>query len=247
MSETQSIRLLLTVSTLSHLSLDQIPHLISVFESTFSVALTDETTAIRDSLAKIDAHLFKSYTKPIADRLAATITAGIQSPKWAPTVPRGTDRDPSPYVYEALLDLVIVHTEVSTTAFPLTGRILKFLFEHISVCLINTFQSRQRYTLAHLMQATLDVEFLAQTLSTYTTDKAAEVQTEIYQVLDQRTDNEARVKLQNELPSLRLILKRLREGTRSQFACFRRVKRGTVIGEGRPASRGISVVSRGRE
>jgi len=96
------------------------------------------------------------------------------------------------------------------------------------------------------MQATLDVEFLAQTLSAYTTEKAAEVQTEIYQVLDQRTDNEARVKLQNELPSLRLTLKRLREGTRSQFACFRRVKRGTV-GDGRPASRGVSMVGRGRE
>jgi exocyst complex component 2 len=220
--------------------------LISLFESTFSVALTDETATIRDVLAQIDARLFKSYTKPVADRLAATITAGIQSPTWAPSVPRGTERDPSPYVYTVLLDLVIVHTEVSTTASPLTPRILKYVFEHISLCLINTFRSRQRYTLAHLMQATLDVEFLAQTLSSYTTERAVEVQTEIYQVLDQRTDNEARVKLQNELPSLRLILKRLREGTRSQFACFKRVKRGTVV-EGRPASRGMSVSGMGRE
>ena len=82
------------------------------------------------------------------------------------------------------------------------------------------------------MQATLDVEFLSQTLAAYTTEKASQVQTEIYQVLDQKTDNAARTKLQNELPALRSVLKKLREGTRAEFACFKRVKRGTV-GEGR--------------
>lgn len=74
------------------------------------------------------------------------------------------------------------------------------------------------------MQATLDVEFMAQTLSSYTTDKASQVQTDIYQVLDGKTDNAARVRLQEELGNLRGVLKRLREGTRVEFACFRRVK-----------------------
>ena len=50
------------------------------------------------------------------------------------------------------------------------------------------------------------------------------LQTDIYQVLDTRTDNQARVNLQNELPSLRLILKRLKESTKAEFACFRRPK-----------------------
>jgi exocyst complex component 2 len=75
------------------------------------------------------------------------------------------------------------------------------------------------------MQATLDVEFMAQTLASYTTDAASQVQTDIYQVLDQKTDNAARVRLQEELGSLRSSLKRLREGTKVQFACFRRIKR----------------------
>jgi exocyst complex component 2 len=78
------------------------------------------------------------------------------------------------------------------------------------------------------MQATLDVEFISQTLATYTTDAASQTQTDIYAVLDQKTDNKARVALQEELGGLRVALKRLREGTRGQFGCFRRVKRGTV-------------------
>lgn len=75
------------------------------------------------------------------------------------------------------------------------------------------------------MQATLDVEFVAQTLSHYTTDRASELQSLVYQELDARTDNEARTRLQNELPEMRAVLKRLREASKSEFACFKKPKR----------------------
>jgi exocyst complex component 2 len=64
------------------------------------------------------------------------------------------------------------------------------------------------------MQATLDVEFVAQTLNQYTTDKASDTQSQIYLELDRGTDNDARMRLQNELPEMRATLKRLRESTR---------------------------------
>ena len=40
--------------------------------------------------------------------------------------------------------------------------------------------------------------------------------------LDRRTDDAARMRLQSELPEMRAILKKLKEGTRSEFACFRK-------------------------
>jgi len=85
---------------------------------------------------------------------------------------------------------------------------------------------------------------MAQTLASYTTEKASQIQTDIYQVLDQKTDNAARVRLQEELGSLRVSLKRLREGTKVQFACFRRVKRGTLAGGG--TGGGVEEERRGR-
>ena len=85
------------------------------------------------------------------------------------------------------------------------------------------------------MQATLDVEFLAQTLSQYTTERAGEIQSQIYLALDERTDDEARKRLQGELPGMRGVLKRLREGTRGEFGCFKRERRGRGA-EGRKAS-----------
>jgi exocyst complex component 2 len=76
------------------------------------------------------------------------------------------------------------------------------------------------------MQATLDTEFIAQGLSHYATDEAAKIQNQIYLELDQRTNNDARARLQAELGEMRGVLKRLREGTRGEFACFRKVKSG---------------------
>lgn len=226
----QSTRLLLTLSNMAAFQTDITPQLLSLFETLFSVQLTDETNRIRDVLSQLDTQLFKSYTKPHATKIASTIEAGISSPSWAPPPQPGrsvADRDPSPYVFTVLLDLVIVHTEASTTSHPLTPRILRALFESTTTSLINTFRSPSLTTISlpQLMQATLDVEFMAQTLASYTTEAASQVQTDIYQVLDQKTDNAARVRLQDELGSLRSTLKRLREGTKVQFLCFRRVRK----------------------
>jgi exocyst complex component 2 len=78
-----------------------------------------------------------------------------------------------------------------------------------------------------LMQATLDTEFIAQTMSQYSTEDASAVQSQIYVELDQRTTHEARARLQSELGEMRGILKRLREKTKGEFACFRKTKSNT--------------------
>jgi exocyst complex component 2 len=220
----QKVRLLITLSNLAHLRSEIIPQLISQFESSFSVKLTDESKTIRDVLSQIDARLFQAYVKPIVDSLQTTITAGITSKAWAPASGRPTDAQP--YIYDVLLALVLVHSEVSTTASSLTNQILSYLLEQSSLALIAAFKQRQRYTLPALMQATLDVEFMAQTLNNYTTDRASEVQSHVYLALDERTDNDARARLQGELPEMRAVLKKLREGTKGEFGCFKRERRG---------------------
>lgn len=77
------------------------------------------------------------------------------------------------------------------------------------------------------MQATLDTEFIAQTMSLYSTEEAAAVQSQIYVELDRRTTHEARARLQSELGEMRGILKKLREKTKGEFACFRKPRSGT--------------------
>lgn len=207
--------------------------MITQFENYFSVKLTDETKELRAALTSVDDKLFNAYIAPVSKQLEQVVQEGINSSNWVPESPRPTDA--RPYVYTILLDLVLVHTEVNTTASPLTAHILKTLLEEVSGSLIKAFKQRPRYTLAALMQATLDVEFLAQTMNQYTSDKAGEIQSQIYVALDERTDNDARLKLQDELQEMRGALKRLREATKVEFVCFKRQRGHTVRGEGAAA------------
>ncbi|GAB0134209.1 hypothetical protein EsDP_00002590 [Epichloe bromicola] len=220
----RNIRMLLTLSNLQALRSQVVPSLNSQFENAFSVKLTDESKTIRDVLGQIDARLFQSYTKQSIEKLSEIIKAGLSAPDWAPE-PNTRPSTAKPYVYEALLALVLVHSQLSTTAPSLTPQVLSFLLEQTSLQLLDAFRRRPRYSLEALMQATLDVEFIAQTLSHYTTDRASELQSQIYQDLDGRTDNDARARLQSELPEMRSVLKKLREASKNEFACFKKPKR----------------------
>lgn len=230
----RNVRMLLTLSNLKALRVDLVPHLVSLFESSFSVKLADESKTIRDVLGQIDSRLFQSYTRPTIAAMSATIKSGITAADWAPTSPRPDQV--RPYVYSTMLSLVLVHTEVSTTtsttSTALTSEVLSYMLEAVSQALLEAFKERPKYSLPALMQATLDTEFIAQTMSQYATEKAGKIQSQIYLELDQRTNNEARAKLQTELGDMRGVLKRLREGTRNEFACFKkpRERRGVERG-----------------
>ncbi|KAF2401738.1 exocyst complex component Sec5 [Trichodelitschia bisporula] len=241
-AQDRNIRILLTLSNIQSLRNDVVPHLVGQFETFFSVKLTDETATIRDVLSQIDSRLFTSYVQPISSRLDKIIRDGINAPSWEPDNTRPTDA--RPYVYKVLLSLVLTHSEVSTTAAPLTAPILKHLLEALSGTLMVCFKTKPRFTLSALVQATLDVEFIAQTMNNYTTERAGEIQNAIYVSLDQRTDNEARLRLQDELQEMRSTLRRLRESTKVEFVCFKRTRMNTRAGEGgRPDSR-PSIASR---
>ncbi len=235
-ASSRNVRMLLTLSNLKALRIDLVPQLVTLFESSFSVKLTDESKTIRDVLGQIDARLFQSYTRPTISTLTKTIKDGINAKDWAPT--SSSPSQVRSYVYTTMLTLVMVHTEVSTTvSMPsstssssagntsaLLTEILSYLLEAVSSALLEAFSNRkpEKYTLPALMQATLDTEFIAQTMSQYATSKASETQSEIYQVLDKRTSNDARAKLQQELGEMRITLKKLREGSRGSFGCFKK-------------------------
>lgn len=217
----QNVRMLLTLGNLQALKGEMVPNLNTNFENAFSVKLTEETKTIRDVLTQIDTRLFQSYTRPSIENIRKIVRAGVSDPNWAP--PRGEKpREVRPYVYQTLLGLVLVHTQVSTTAPTLTGQILSYLLEQTTKELLEAFKTRPKYQLEDLMQATLDVEFIAQTLSHFTTDRASELQGLVYAQLDGCTDGDARVRLQTELPEMSAVLKRLREASKVEFACFRK-------------------------
>ncbi|KHJ33923.1 putative exocyst complex component sec5 [Erysiphe necator] len=220
-SRERNVRMLLTLSNMQVLFNEVLPNLVAQFENAFAVKLTDESNIIRDVLNQIDTRLFSSFIQPYVENLRRTIRAGITSLSQPLTE---KPKDVRPYVYEVLLSLVLLHSQVFTTASSLALRILSYLLEQISEELLESLKLRSQWTLPDLMQATLDVEFISQTLTQYNTDRASDIQSQIYQELDKGTDNNSRTELQTELPEMRTVLKRLRDKSRSEFICFKKTK-----------------------
>ncbi|KAK5944506.1 Exocyst complex component S5 [Knufia obscura] len=243
-SSNRNVRMLLTMSNLKALRSEHVPNLIQLFESTFTVKLTEETDQINKKFAEIDKQLFQSYTKPTITYITHIIKDGINSPSWEPKTTRPDQV--SPYVYASLMVLVNIHTEVSTTVMlpgattsTLLHEILSYLLENMSQALLDGFKERKpnRYSLAALIQATLDTEFIAQTMSQYASKKVGEIQNEIYVELDKRTTNDARADLQKELGVMRGVLKKLRESSRNSFGCFKRARSDKPKAERQPSDR----------
>lgn len=227
----RSVRMLLIISNVKAMRSEHIPSLIQAFETSFSVKLSEEVEQINKKATETDRQLFQSYTRPTISYVTKLIKEGINSPPWEPKTSR--PEQVSPFVYAALMVLVNVHTEVSTTvasASPPTStllhEILSYLLEMVSEALLDGFKERKpnRYTLAALIQATLDTEFIAQTMSQYAGKRTGEIQNEIYVELDKRTTNDARADLQKELGVMRGVLKKLRENSRNSFGCFKRAR-----------------------
>lgn len=227
----RNIRMLLTISNLKALRSEHIPRLIQLFETSFTVKLSDEADQINRQAADVDKQLFQAYTTPTVAYITKLIKEGIHAPTWEPRTSRPDQV--SPHVYASLMVLVNTHTEISTTIMlpntsssTLLQEILSFMLENISQALVDGFKERKsnRYSLAALIQATLDTEFIAQTMSQYASKRTGEIQNEIYVELDKRTTNDARADLQKELGVMRGVLKKLREQSRNSFGCFKRAR-----------------------
>jgi exocyst complex component 2 len=215
-SHDKNVRMLLTLSNLQLLRSEIVPELISQFENAFSVSLTDESKTIRDALGQIDAQLFDEYTRPLIKNITTTIRNGILSPSWSPS-PGQQSNEVRPYVYDALLSMVEVHAQVTTTAPSLVQQVLSYLLEQLSRELLESFRQRNRYSLGELLQATLDVEFINQTLTFYNTPKASEYQQLVYVELDKGSDPQSRQGLQKQLPEMKRILSSLRKNSRAEL------------------------------
>lgn len=220
----KNVRVLLTLSNLHLLKSDLVPQLITQFENAFSIQLTEESKTVHNVLGQLDGQLFDEYTRPHVTHLTNLITTSILSPAWLG--PPSNNPMPSgvrPYVHASLLHLVQVHAEIATTSPALIPRIITFLTEKISLSLNEAFARRvaehphPAFSLTGLLQATLDVEMVNQTLSAYMTPTAQELQQNVYKNLDKGSLEEARKTLQQELGGVKAVLQRERKATRSEL------------------------------
>ncbi|KAI5992863.1 hypothetical protein EDC04DRAFT_2910949 [Pisolithus marmoratus] len=217
-------RVLLVLSNFAYLSSTLIPNMMSQLESVFGTsAETDRKTLVK-VVQELDKTLFDGYVKPKAAVVASILKEGILDPDmdWYET-PQPTEI--RPYMYRVLMTLVGIHAQVSHIAEGLLDRVIYALVDDAAEEALRSFQQVKRFGMGGMLRATLEIEFMHQTLARYVSPLAAKTLSELYTKISQAyarrlTDDN----LQGNLDSVKKILAESRRATGIEFMCFRQPK-----------------------
>ncbi|KDR72595.1 hypothetical protein GALMADRAFT_252744 [Galerina marginata CBS 339.88] len=217
-------RLLVVISNFNHLSKALVPSMLAQVESAFGLSMVEDRKTLMIVVAELDKTLFEGYLKSKSESVTALLRGGILDSQmdWYET-PQPTDI--RPYMYETLMTLVGVHAQVCNIADPLLDRTLNGLVEELANEALRCFRQVKRFGMGGMLRATLEIEFMHQTLGRYVTPAAAKTLSDLYNRISQayarRPGDE---NLQANLDGVKKTLAETRRATGIEFLCFRQTK-----------------------
>ncbi|KAI5478551.1 exocyst complex component sec5 [Pseudohyphozyma bogoriensis] len=217
-------RILLTVSNLTHLRTVSIPRMVNQFQVAFRLDMSSDVQMLMDVTDQLDKILFDDYVKRKSADVAKIIKKGVLggTVDWF-EAPKPTEVHP--FIYDALLSLVLVHAQVSATARPLVARTLGSLVEELAKVSLEAFSQVERFGMGGMLQATLEIEFMHQTLSQHVSPNADATLQSIYRTISQsyyrKPSPNGAGELQQELEGLKRTLMASRRSTALQFLAFK--------------------------
>ncbi|TFY53460.1 hypothetical protein EVJ58_g9441 [Rhodofomes roseus] len=206
-------------------SADLIPPILPGQQDTArGVSMEEDKRTLMSVVQELDKTLFQSYVKPKSGALMGMVRNGVLDPQmdWYETP---QPREIRPYIFEILMFLVGVHAQVSAAAAPLLERTLNALVEDVAEEALRCFRQVKRFGMGGMLRATLEIEFLHQTLSRYVTPSADQTLSDLYTKISQayarRPGDE---NLQANLDGVKKTLADTRRATGIEFLCFRQTK-----------------------
>ncbi|KAG9311750.1 exocyst complex component Sec5-domain-containing protein [Chiua virens] len=163
-------RLLLMLSNFVYLSGTLIPNMISQLESIFGVSNEENRNTLVKVVRTLDQRLFESYVTPKSGLVTNILRAGIldREMDWYETPqPTGKHEKFGLTMFRASMMLVEIHAQVSRVSDGLLERVLYALVEDAADEALHSFQQVQRFGMGGMLRATLEIEFMHQTLARY--------------------------------------------------------------------------------
>ncbi|KAI0694957.1 exocyst complex component Sec5-domain-containing protein [Cytidiella melzeri] len=246
-------RLLLVISNFGHLSRTDIPSMLNELESAFGTSVQDDKQTLNAVVQELDKTLFETYVKPKSAILQSIVRGGVLdgAVDWYETP---LPKEIRSYIFDVLICLVGIHAQVSAAAAPLLDRTLNALVEDIADEALRCFRQVKKFGMGGMLrvshmtivscgradvfplrQATLEIEFLHQTLSRYVKPSAAKTLSELYNRISKAYDppKDNADDIQTHLDSVKKTLAETRRATGIEFLCFRQTKpreKGTSVG-----------------
>ena len=186
--------------------------------------MEEDLTTVGEVSSQLDGILFDDYVKRKSRAVSEILEQGIlaEGIDWERI---GKPVAVHAFIYRALLALVQTHAHVRSVAEPLVTRTITRLVDDLTGTTLASFQRIPRFGLGGMLQATLEIEFLHQTLSAFIGPQAEARLKQVYETISVRYKRVDTENLQAELERVKQILVASRKATALEFLCFRRVKR----------------------
>lgn len=218
------IRMLLVISNFNYLADVLIPSMLSQLEAAFGVSLLEDRQTLMVVVKELDKTLFDGYVNPKSEALKAVMRGGILDPAmdWYET-PQPTEV--RPYMYEVLTTLVGIHAQICSVAEPLLDRTINKLVDQLAEEGLRCFRQIKRFGMGGMLRATLEIEFMHQTLGKHITPNAAETLSNLYNKISQAYHRRAGDEnFQANLDGVKRTLAETRRSTQREFLCFKQSK-----------------------
>jgi len=182
------------------------PKIQNFYETSFKCLSEAKVNELYESSQFLNGQLFEKYLKKKLIKIRVIVRNGIlySGFDWYYiTVPH----EVSPYITKLIIEIVKIHSQITDISRKLQDMMISEIFLNLVQDLLEAFREIDHYSVAGMLQATLETEVIHQTLSKYEKEKTSEILKQIYQrveknvILDENASSDIMTKMLNDVKS----------------------------------------------
>ncbi|KAJ3268177.1 hypothetical protein HDV01_003360 [Terramyces sp. JEL0728] len=185
-------RSFMVLSNLRYMSLSMLPKLSKMLSTKYQVSVSGDLQYLNVTLELLEKIIIANYTKKQNELLKHVVKRNIffSGLDWSCLQSPHEIRH---YCYTILHHLVYVHASISEVSKSLVNRVMQEIVLLLTQELLLAFRQVDRFNIAGMLQATLEMEYLQSMLKAYETTTSANIFTQIYETLERATDPEDKI------------------------------------------------------
>lgn len=214
-------RLLYTLSSFHRLTETSIPSFMrKVGDQIGGDAAAIDSATLEEMIEQMDEVMFNEYVSHRSEPLCNMLRRGVVGIDWMNMPPPSEVR---PYMHQVMLLLVEAHARVGDNAPALVDRVVENLIDRVCDTALDVFRRVGRFGTGGMLTATLEIEFLNQSVAGYLSPHAKKVLKEVFNIISQGYRRpQGGESMQRDLENMRKILESTRRGAGVETLCFRR-------------------------
>lgn len=220
-------KILLILSSLEQIRDDKLPQLFKLIDTSMRTNSREASSALKSSIDTMANTLFELYNRRKKTLLAEGLRQGILKSGigWSSNVPEKPIAVSS-YIYECLLNLVVVHSRVTEISPGQVPRVITVLYDHVVKTLLSCYREIEQFGRYGLLQAIADIGLIRVTMERLQTPEMLQNYSLIYDCVKEAT-LDRKALWESKTPPWEIIhplVLQAQSSSKTEFRCFLNAK-----------------------